>query len=198
MALEQIIAALEQEAAAQVEAMRAEAASEEVRLRQESEAACADIRTRALEAIQPRLLAEQSRRLNQARLEAQRDRLNVQHALVAEVFEAARSELAHARARPDYAELLAALADEAIAALGSPLVLEVDARDAGLVASIASGRPVQVEVAPVLECCGGLAGRSPDGRVRVDNTLETRLAQAQERYRSAVAALLDEAGQDVS
>lgn len=192
MALEHIIAALEQESAAQSAAIRAQAKAEAATLLEGSEAACTEMRAHALEAVQPRLRIERSRRINLARLDAQRITLGVQEALVDAVYEACRVQLAQARHRSDYAALLSALVDEVIEALGTPLLLEIDTQDAELLHGFLRDRHDSVSVRPGIQTWGGVIGHTSDGRITVDNTLETRFSQAQERHRGKVAGLLNE------
>ena len=192
MALEHILAVLEEEYEAQAAEIQAQATAEVQQLVEESEADASAILHQHREAIRPRLRAEQSRRINVARMEAQRVQLEMKDALVGAVFDAAQSHLARARQRPDYDAVLATLIEEVLDELGTPVRLAIDRRDLKLVHDLLSGSNNDVSVEPSLKTWGGVVGRAPDGLIWVDNTLETRFNQVQENYRASVADLLEE------
>lgn len=192
MPLEHILAVLEEEFEAQAKAVEAEAAAEVEQLLQQAEADADRIRQQQLDAIQPRIQAEQSRRINAARMDAQRTLLEMKGALVEAVFDAARGQLKQARPRPDYGEVLSVLVEEVLAELGTPARLEIDKRDLALVVRLVDGRNDDIVVENAFETWGGVIGHSLDGLITVDNTLEARFARVQEQFRGEIVALLED------
>lgn len=122
--------------------------------------------------------------LHEARLEAVRIRSEVTRSLVQEAVGRARLALAQTRRRDDYPSLLGRMLAEAAdelqgpAADGLPPHIEADERDRPLLerALVDLGAPAYVDYRA--QCWGGVRGRSADGRVTVDNTLEARLDTA--------------------
>jgi vacuolar-type H+-ATPase subunit E/Vma4 len=55
---------------------------------------------------------------------------------------------------------------------------------------ILSALKLKAEVVASLEALGGLRASTPDGRIRVDNTVEARLEKARPELRRKLAALL--------
>ncbi|MBW7885631.1 MAG: hypothetical protein H3C34_23980 [Caldilineaceae bacterium] len=192
MPLEHILAVLEEEFEAQAKAVEAEAAAEVEQLLQQAEADADRIRQQQLDAIQPRIQAEQSRRINAARMDAQRTLLEMKSALVEAVFDAARGQLKQARPRPHYGEVLSVLVEEVLAELGTPARLEIDKRDLALVVRLVDGRNDDIVVENAFETWGGVIGHSLDGLITVDNTLEARFARVQEQFRGEIVALLED------
>lgn len=192
MPLEHILAVLEEEFEAQAKVIQAEAAAEVEQLLQQAEADANRIRQQQLDAMQPRIQAEQSRRINAARMDAQRTLLEMKNALVAAVFDAARAQLKQARARPEYGEVLSILVEEVLAELGTPARLEIDKRDLALVVRLVDGRNDDIVVENAFQTWGGVIGHSLDGLITVDNTLEARFARVQEQFRGEIVALLED------
>lgn len=143
---------------------------------------------------------------------AERDRLGQLHAArldALQMVEAARSEilelvlariregLAGARRSPGYQDLLERLLEQALAELAGSLEpgeaarLSADPDDLDLV----EGYLRSVDPRPAVDydrkCLGGVRAMSPDGRILVDNTLETRLERAWPSLRAAVVRFLE-------
>ena len=73
---------------------------------------------------------------------------------------------------------------EALEALGEGGArLHVDPRDEETVRALLPRLPGGLPMMPDLETGGGVAVDSADGRIRVDNTFDSRLARAGEVYR---------------
>jgi len=193
MALEVILADISADADAQVDGLRAES----VRHREEILAAA---RLRAAEERE-RILAERrrdaeavaERRVNRARLEADRRIRTGREALYVEAVRAAVARLDGLREGRDYRDLLAALLAEADAA-GPPGdgrgAVHVDPRDAGLAGELAAGRPIVADLATR----GGVEVDDGAGR-RVRNTVETRLARADPLLRRLALGVLGDLGE---
>jgi V/A-type H+-transporting ATPase subunit E len=127
--------------------------------------------------------------------EARRDLLAAQEAELDRLFEAARQRLAD-RAAYDYPAVLAALAAQAIQAMGADgVTLELSERDLGLatdgwLAEVRRrvGRDVAIRVsenhAPI---DGGVIVRSADGRLVYDNSFSARLRRLRPGLRRELA-----------
>jgi vacuolar-type H+-ATPase subunit E/Vma4 len=137
---------------------------------------------------------ERARIIHRARLEAIRVVGEAREALVDMTLERTRGVLAGLRTDRQYPEVLCRLLEEALAELRSSLEhqaiihLEADRRDRALLESLLKHLDVDIEVSYIKECWGGLVARSEDGRVVVDNLLETRLERAIPFLRQYLAA----------
>lgn len=130
--------------------------------------------------------AERSERTSAARLEAQRMLSEAREAAVNAALEKAYAAFVARRNSPSYRESLHMLADRGIEELGSskPTVL-VNSQDR----KFFSGSKYRVG-SEALECAGGVVVESPDGRIRVNYTLEEIFASQREEIRKEIYAQL--------
>lgn len=186
MGLVELINALEAEAEqelgrrrsaveAEVERIGAAAAAEASEI---IERAVVDARAAASVRAERQLLTTRARSAAQLR-RAREDALDA-------VLEVVRTELDGMRDRPGWPSILDASLGEAVAALPAGQRVHVDPRDADVVRDLLSQAGRTVGIVADLSCAGGVVVAA-DGR-RVDNTLESRLAAAWPRLRSALAA----------
>jgi vacuolar-type H+-ATPase subunit E/Vma4 len=182
MALVDLLAGLEAEAAAETERLESETRAEAERILEEARAEAGALREQAAFAGEAELQREAEQRRALARLAAA--------ALVREAHEAAfRETLAEVRARLQalreserYPAVLRALIRESLAALSGATVLRVDPRDERLAAKLLAELGVELRVVAELESAGGVELEQGDGRA-VRNTLEERLANAEPALR---------------
>lgn len=194
MALEHILAALEEAFETEIAELQAKTAAEVAQIIADSEAKARAVHLDQIEAVQPRIHAERSQRINKARLDAQRTSLEARRELITAVLDTAQSQLAQIRRRPGFDRLLAALVLEVLDELGGSTRLEIDRRDIQLMAQCLDGldgldAPVAVDA--TLQSWGGVIGHSADGRITIDNTLEARFSQVQELCWGDIAGLLE-------
>jgi vacuolar-type H+-ATPase subunit E/Vma4 len=141
---------------------------------------------------------ERARIIHRARLEAMRIVGEAREALVDMTLERTRGALAGLRTDRQYPDVICRLLEEALRELSTSLEhdakthLEADRRDRVLFESLLSYLVVDVEVSYIQECWGGLIARSEDGRVVVDNLLETRLERAIPFLRQYLAAWFED------
>ncbi len=189
---EQELVQLEQETEARIQQILAEA---------EQKAAMRQDLARQT-AVSP-AAGERARRLHQARLEALRIVAMSRDQLVASVVEQTRRRLTKLHDEPIYARVLRELIEEAIRVLGDEEInsktagssqqpwLEIDARDERLVREILPDLGLDLVIRTTLDCWGGVAVYSGDGRIVVTNTLETRLERATPYLRQELAAFFE-------
>ena len=185
MALNDILAAMEAEVAAEIQQMAAQAAevAEQSRLAAEADA-CAIMERHNRAALIP-LERERARRLNRARLAALAATSRVHEQLLADALAGARMRLGALRDTPEYPAILRALAEEALAGVEGDAFLHADPRDARLLRELFPGLQVDGD----METLGGVEAHSLDGRIVVINTLEARLEQARPLLWRVVAPL---------
>jgi vacuolar-type H+-ATPase subunit E/Vma4 len=138
-----------------------------------------------------------------ARLEAQRVLLARREALIEAIFAEAARQLALARQKTGYAELLRRLVIDAVEQMGRPAeclvhVAEQDEHlfdetaESGALLESPAYREAQVclRLGEPAAISGGVVVESADGHKRYDNSLEARLKRGQARWRAQVYQLL--------
>jgi vacuolar-type H+-ATPase subunit E/Vma4 len=190
MALQDLLAAIEADAAAEAARLRSERTAA-------AEAILADAGQRAsdLQAAAVAAAESQERQAGELRLAAARaaasDRIRDAHeAAYQQILGDARGELRAVRGRGDYPEILAALIAEARAMLPACVTVRVDPADEALARRLLSGEDM-LRVEPVLSCAGG-AGVADGAGATALNTVEARLAAAEPALRALIGRLLQD------
>jgi vacuolar-type H+-ATPase subunit E/Vma4 len=163
-----IVAAIRAESDAEAERILAAARDEAARLESAAGAARERHVTAAMEAVEPELAGDAARRVNAARLRLLHARARRRADRVASVFDAAAAELdavVDAGGRR-WTEALHRLRELAIETIGVGAEIDQRAGD-------------------------GVRAQSPDGRVRLDLTVEVRLGRARVLLADAVAEVLE-------
>ncbi len=127
-----------------------------------------------------------------AELDARNAQLKALEAKVNEVFSEAMKEavaVPHAR----HVKSLAGLIMEGVGVIGEKASVSCNSKDRKAVAEAIGklGRKLKLTLdADPIDCAGGVVLASPDGSVRFDNTLESRLERLKPDLRKEVAGLL--------
>lgn len=199
MSLEEILHALDRKADHQVAAIEETAHAEIEQIRAEAQAKAAAVRQAQLEGIQTALQAEQANILNQAKLEALQVTMGAREELMASALARAAHHLTQLTETTVYADLLRHLAEEAVDTLGvdGELLLRVRHQDVPLMEEIVREMGLAATVEGDLEegpapwgNLGGLVAATPDGRVRLTNTLGARLQRVANLHRTQIAEMI--------
>jgi vacuolar-type H+-ATPase subunit E/Vma4 len=188
MALRDLLAAIETDAAAEAARLRAgrQAAAEAILARARDEAS--ELQAGAVSAAEQAELAAAELRLAEAR-DAASTRLRQAHETAYQrIASDVRDQLREIRRRADYPQILASWMSEARAALSGATVVEVDPADEALARRLLAGQP-PVTVEPALSCAGGAKVSDGAGATAV-NTVEGRLAVAEPALRALTGQLL--------
>jgi V/A-type H+-transporting ATPase subunit E len=111
--------------------------------------------------------------------------------MVNEAFQKAGNRLSGLRNDPAYRDLFAMLLSESLEAIDSnDIRVHVDTRDLDLCKSCLDEKKLQVNIIPDLTTAGGVEISSADGKIRVYNTLESRLEKARNVFNKEVCRLL--------
>lgn len=190
MPLADILKAMDADADAQADRIQAQNRTVLAQIREDAERDAQAIRERHLREMVIPAQHTSARRLNRARLAALRSTNEAREQLLAEALAGARARLAELRASAEYAGILQALLREALSQLEGDVVVHADPRDETLVHALA----LDAECVFDLHTDGGVEAHTRDRRVRVVNTLEARLEQAQASLRQRVMPLFEGAG----
>jgi V/A-type H+-transporting ATPase subunit E len=160
----------------------------------QAEAEARDIRLAACREVTSPAAAERARLLNRAHRETLRLIGEAQTRLLNRIMTAAQEQLRSAREEPTYPQVLKTLVLEALerfkesAGADELMYLAADPRDEELLADLLVSSGIAVPVRLSLSCWGGVIILSDDGRVKISNTLESRLERAESYLRSQLMA----------
>lgn len=198
MSLEAILASIESSGEAELERLHTETESRVQQVLAAAERKAALVREETRRAALWPAAAERARRLHQAKLESLCTTGEVRNRLIELTLSETRQRLADLRADPDYARILRHLIAEAMTALGEEelrsgrAALEIDPRDEPHICPILNELGHHLQVVSSLQGWGGIVVTSGDGRVVVNNTLETRLERATPFLRQDLVAFIEE------
>ncbi|MBI4673211.1 MAG: hypothetical protein HY741_16280 [Chloroflexi bacterium] len=187
MPLADILSAMEQEVAAEIRRVEEQTAASVAEMRASAERDAQAIRERHRREMLPLLQHERARRLNRARLDSLRASSSAREQLFTQALGCAQERLAQLRSDPGYADILRALVQEALAQLDGAVIVRADPRDEKILHTLLEGMPIEFD----LETWGGIEARTLDGRIRVVNTLEARLEQAEVVLRQSIMPLFE-------
>jgi vacuolar-type H+-ATPase subunit E/Vma4 len=182
MALGDLLAGLEAEAAAETARLQAETREEADRIVEAARAEARALQEQAARAGEAELRRETEQRRALARLAAAAAVRGAREEAFREFLAAVRARLGGLRERPGYSSVLRALIRESRAALPSATTLRVDPLDETLAKDLLSQLDLELQVVAALETAGGVELSSDDGRT-VRNTIEERLANAEPALR---------------
>ena len=189
MALSNLLAGLEAEAAAEAARVEAETRVEADRLVEAARAEARALQEQAARAGESELEREAEQRRARARLEVaamlREAREEAFQGLLAEV----RAQLLSLRERADYSAVLSELIRESLAALPAASIMRVDPRYESLTAELLRELGAELDVATTLETAGGVELATGDGRT-ARNTIEERLTNAEPALRLLLGEML--------
>lgn len=191
MALEDILKALEDKAAAKLEAVHSEAQQKVKEIKAEAEKDASRTRRMKLKKVQEGIRSEATGIVYSASLKAKNEVIKAQEEVVEEVFARGEKRLGEIRGAPDYPGVMEVLIDECLEFFSGEVVVQVRRDDRALAEQIlnALGRPFRFADTP-LEASGGVIASSADGAITVFNSLESRLERAKSKLRLDVSAAL--------
>lgn len=182
MALSELLAGMQEEAAAEEAQLDADTRAEAARIAAAAHDEAGQLEEQALRAAERDLLvAAEARRAN-ARLAAAAAVRQAGEQAFQELLADVRRRLESVRESSRYPVVLRALLRESLTALPAATVLHVDPRDERLAADLLAEMGVELEIAATLETSGGVELARGDDRL-VRNTLEERFANAEPALR---------------
>lgn len=216
MSLERILQALDAEAERQIAALKQTTQLEIERICTQAQVEAEATRQKHLDASGATLQIERTRLLNRARQEALQTVLNARESLLAAALESAARHLAALATSEHYPAYLRRLTQEAMEHVGQngPCCLHVYPQDvevmSRIVREMGCSVTVQGDLAPEMnphpnprlravagvgasssgDSLGGVEATTPDGRIRLANTLAARLHRAASLYRAQIAEIV--------
>jgi vacuolar-type H+-ATPase subunit E/Vma4 len=182
MALSNLLAGLQAEAAAEEAELEAETRAEVARIEERAQSEARTLREQALRADEDELRREAEALRARARLAAAAAVLRAREDAFQELLAEVGGRLGALRESASYPALLRALLRESLTALPAATSLRIDPRDERLAADLLAELDVELRIAATLETAGGVElTRGEDRAVR--NTVEDRLANAEPTLR---------------
>jgi V/A-type H+-transporting ATPase subunit E len=182
MALSDLLAGLQAEAAAEEAALEAETRAEVTRIGEQAQAEARLLREQALQADEDELRREAEALRARARLAAAAAVRRAREDAFDELLVEVRGRLGALRESATYPALLRALLRESLSALPAATSLRIDPRDERLAADLVAELDAELPIVATLETAGGVElTRGEDRAVR--NTVEDRLANAEPMLR---------------
>jgi len=188
MALRDLLAAIEAEAAADIGRLEAERQREAAAIISDAERRSAELEQSAISAAEQAEREAGERRLMTARQAIAGRLREVQEAAYQQIATDIRTGVLAARERDDYLVILAELLHEARSALPAGSIVQVAPADELLIRRMLCGEP-WLQVTVTLPNTGGVEVTDGAGAVAC-NTLEDRLAAAELELRALVGKLL--------
>ena len=186
MPLEKMLAALEAEATERLNKVKAEAKAEVESILKTAKEEAAGIKRNYFAEVRPRLSGELSRLAYEAKLARELELSREKEALLKEAFGQAAERLKAARKSQGWPEVQTRLIEEALGEVGGgELQVEIDPEDAALTRQVVARFAFKSKVATVPHW-GGAVVRARDGKIVLDNTLETRWRRSTEILRREV------------
>jgi V/A-type H+/Na+-transporting ATPase subunit E len=184
------------DARAQTEKILAEARAKAETVRQNYRQQAEAERTKILEQARQNAERQQRESVATAQLRGRTQQLADREKQLDKVFQAAGQQLAGMVKGAEFAQISRQLLREALVHLGAPAAkvsMDSTTRQSitdDVLAEISKEVNVEVNLGEPLENSVGIIAESPDGRLRYENTLETRLSRMQNSLRTPVYHLL--------
>ena len=157
----------------------------------EAETESSAIHAQYMEKAKRDLALESNRQKFLARQDVKRKISLVRQKLIDDAFSDSLHSLSAIRSNPVYSSLFAGFVREVTDALvGEDIVLHVDPRDSALCNEIIAKTGLNCIIVKDLTTIGGLCGTSADGKIKADNTLESRLSKIRNQDTLEIISLI--------
>lgn len=195
MGLEAILSSIRASEKARIQQVNAKAQAQAEKLLADSQPEIERLRKEAMDEIAAPAIGDRARTIYQAQLKGSRMISDIRDGLIEEALGEIHERLSKIRGEASYPAVLQTLIQEALDQVvgslqeGEAPVITADSRDRELVGRLLAGMGHNPKVTYGLKCWGGLVAKSPDGRVVVTSTLESRLQRAEPFLRRRLAAV---------
>jgi V/A-type H+-transporting ATPase subunit E len=191
MAYEKLLKSVEESAGEREQELREKARSAAEQIRADARKQAEEIQENAIRGAQRSATIERNKMLYVEKGQIKEKAIKSREKVFLAAFDEARQQLARLRQDPKYPVVFEKLAREAVSAMGeTPFHIHVDKQDQDLCKKTLSAMGVRCEILTDIQCTGGLVASSPDGLIRISNTLESRLERIREHRKLEIYAIL--------
>jgi len=157
----------------------------------EAETESSAIHAQYLEKAKRDLSLDSNRQKFLAKQEVKKRISDTRQKLIEDVFSKSRDALSGIRADPSYRSMYEQFIHEVTAALaGEKIILHIDPADSKFCREIVTTSGIDCEIVEDITTIGGLCGTSADGKIRADNTFESRLLKIREQSTLEIISML--------
>jgi V/A-type H+-transporting ATPase subunit E len=172
--LEEIVGRINQEAAEQAAKIQAEASAEASKIIEDAKARAEALVSAARTRAEKQVRDERMRSIASARLAARRELLRAREDVLQHYERQIMEEVDDFVKSDDYPKFLARMIEDGLSKIGKEAKIQVNANDRALLKGKRLGGEISKDE---LKCKGGALVTSPDGKRRVDNTIESLLRE---------------------
>jgi V/A-type H+-transporting ATPase subunit E len=191
MPYDDLISALKANAQERIKEIQDRAQAGAQKIRKDAEERAQSTRSAYLEEAARGVKLERSKLISKGGAEKRMALARVKDDLFQQVFTRAAQQMALVRNNPAYRTSFRSIVREAMEELaGEEVRLHIDPRDEPLCREILEEMQRNSEVVPDLTTLGGLNATTPDERLMVFNTIESRLQRAKELMKSEIMSAL--------
>lgn len=188
--IEALLAMMRQQAEVEKDDILAQAQAEAEQVDARAESEIQAFTAASLRQSEIQLGHESDRILGQMQMENRSEVSAAKNRLLKQAFEQARPEVCASHNSTQYRSLLEILIEQAIAFVGQGGHVTVAEQDLGLCEAIIAEKKFGCSVGTRTGHPGTVIATSKDGRRRVDNSLETRLARVEQLMKQDIAQML--------
>lgn len=190
MALEEMLVALEQEGQETVDRIESQAKAHENQILKEAKEEADRIRSDHIKKMEDQVRMERSRIINGAHFQVKKEVIRMKEAMMNEVFSEVSKRIENLRNDASYKDIFEKLTTEAVSGIAGKALVSIDPADENLGREVLDKMKIDYELALSNKCLGGLIARSEDGRIILNNTIDSRLDKAKQLLKTDVLKVL--------
>lgn len=190
MALEEMLTALEKEGEEDVKKILSQSEAHKNQIIKEATDEASKIREAYRKKIEDQVRIDRSKILNKASFHIKKEIIRAKEAMMNEVFNQVVKQVGSLRNESSYEGILEKLAQETINAIPGKPVISIDSADEQLARKILDKMEVDYSLEKNAKCLGGLKATSEDGRIILNNTIDSRVDKAKQLLKTDVLRVL--------
>ncbi|MDH7509706.1 MAG: V-type ATP synthase subunit E family protein [Methanolinea sp.] len=191
MTYEDLIQSMEAGALEKIAEIQSNAGRQSEGIIRDAEEKAKKIRDEFLDRARATVADQRNRLLYKTRLDERSADIAAKDEILNAVYSRAAAYLGEIREKNDYRSLFARLLSESVKEMGEDVVvLHVDPRDEALCREVVPQMKGTFTIVPDIRTWGGVVVSSPDGQVRIHNTLESRLERAKVLTKREICRIL--------
>jgi V/A-type H+-transporting ATPase subunit E len=190
MNLDEMLRILEEEGQKQCEIVTKDGEAQAAKILEEAEEEARKIKEQELEKVLASLQTERAKILNEARLFVKRQIIQAKEEFIQKAFSEAKKKLNEIRKSKDYKTIFKNLLNEAMEGIEGKIMVDVDKEDEKVAREVLSDSGLGYELYTSLTSLGGLKVSTPDGRITLTNTIDTRLEKGRQLLKTEIMTTL--------
>ncbi|MDD1690247.1 MAG: hypothetical protein LUQ66_06260 [Methanoregula sp.] len=191
MAYENLLKSVEESAQERQKELFGKASQQAGEIRSAAKRQAEEIQEIAVKEAEKSASIERNKQLYLTKGEIKEQSLRMREKVFDAAFEKATGQLSGLRQDKKYPAVFETLAREVTGAMGGqPFRVHVDRRDEELCKKTLAALDIRCDVLTDIQCMGGLVASSPDGLIRISNTIESRLERIREHKKLEIHAIL--------